>query len=477
MKGSLINSNQMKKIIYISFLIALLFFNGCSENKSENPGLPNIIIIVADDLGWNDVGFHGSDIATPYLDKLADKGMELGRFYTAPVCSPTRAGLLTGKYPDRFNLRNHVYSPRHKGGIPPEELFLPEMLKEAGYKRCAAFGKWHLGHSDYKYHPNNQGFTFFYGHYNGAIDYFTHKRDAELDWHRNNEPCFDEGYSTDLIAREAVKFINESSPNAPFFAYIAFNAPHSPMQAKEEELKLYGFDPNAENEDYAVVQGHKGERGMDFYGLTGRGNNLRQTYSAMVTCMDKWIGEIITATKEKSIEENTLIWFLSDNGGIYEFGGDNSPLRGAKHTEWEGGVRTVSLVKWPGVIAPGSKSEELIAYIDLFPTIEKIVTGEIRSQTDGIDIFPAFREEHLPDRYIFLGNTAIVSKKWKMNQDELFLIEQDHSEQNNLSDEYPDKVKELNSMINEFKKMQTGGAPNMQLESWNPPKNWTMPGE
>lgn len=464
--------NQLlKKIIFILFPFWAL---PCITVFSQPQNKPNILIIVADDLGWNDVGFHGSDIATPYLDKLADEGMELGRFYTAPVCSPTRAGLLTGKYPDRFNLRNHVYSPRHKGGIAPEELFLPEMLKEAGYNGCAAFGKWHLGHSDYKYHPNNQGFTFFYGHYNGAIDYFTHKRDDELDWHRNNEPCFDEGYSTDLIAKEAVKFISESSPYAPFFAYVAFNAPHSPMQAKEEDLKQYGYDPEGETADYPVGGVQKEEREMEFYGQRGRGNTLRQTFSAMVTAMDNSIGEILSALKEKGIEENTFVWFLSDNGGVYRFGGDNTPLRGAKHTEWEGGVRTVSLVKWPGVIAPGSKSDELIAYIDLFPTIEKIVTGEIRSQTDGIDIFPAFRGNNLPNRYIFLGNAAIVSKKWKMNQGELFLIEQDHSEKHNLSAKYPEKIKELNSMINEFKKMQPGGTPEVQPDEWNPPEKWTM---
>lgn len=462
----------LKRIFII--LLPALILNSVSS-LAHSMVKPNIVIIVADDLGWNDVGFHGSDILTPHLDKLAEEGMELGRFYTAPVCSPTRAGLLTGKYPDRFNLRNHVYSPRHKGGIPPEEQFLPEMLKQAGYQQRAAFGKWHLGHSDYKYHPNNQGFAYFYGHYNGAIDYYTHLRDGELDWHRNNEPCFDKGYSTDLIGREAVKFIRESDTESPFFAYVAFNAPHSPMQAKEEDLKQYGYDPSAEPEDYPVVQGHKGERGMKTYGRQGRGNTLRQTYAAMVSVMDQRVGDILKALKDKGIENNTLVWFLSDNGGIYEYGGNNAPLRGAKHTEWEGGVRTVSLVRWPAVIAPGSRSEECIAYIDLFPTVEQIVNGKVLSRTDGMDVSRALIGEKLSDRYIYLGNTGIVTKKWKMNQGELFLIEQDVMEKNDLSAVYPEKVKELNDRIDVFKKMQPEEAPEMQPEQWNPPRNWTMP--
>lgn len=154
------DERDTKKPIY--FIILFLTLSYYLEATPSKVNKPNIIIIVADDLGWNDVGFHGSKILTPELDKLATVGIELKRFYTPPVCSPTRAGLLTGKYPDRFSLRNHVLSPRHKGGIPPEELFLPEILEKAGYNERGAFGKWHLGHSDYKYHPNGQGFAFFY---------------------------------------------------------------------------------------------------------------------------------------------------------------------------------------------------------------------------------------------------------------------------------------------------------------------------
>ena len=462
-----------KTIFYSLLAIAV---TACS-NQENNDQKPNIIIIMADDLGWNDVGFHGSEIKTPNLDQLASQSLELKRLYSAPVCSPTRAGAITGMYPDRFNLRNHVYSPLHLGSIPENELFLPEMLAEEGYKERAAFGKWHLGHSHYIHHPNSRGFTYFYGHYNGAIDYFTHKRNAELDWHVNNEPNFDKGYSTDLIGEEAVKFIENASGDAPFFAYVAFNAPHSPMQAKEEDLKMYGYDPDKENEDYPVGGSRSGEREMDIYGMKGRGNTLRQTFSAMVTSMDRSIGNILEAVEEKGIEENTFIWFLSDNGGVYRFGGNNYPLRGAKHTEWEGGVRVVSLVKWPGVTEPGSSTDELIAYFDVFPTIEYIVKGKTEKETDGINVTPALKGQALEERYIFLGNSGIVSKKWKMNQGELFLIEEDISEENDISGEYPDIVMDLNERIKEFHKMQPKEDPPMQPEGWLPPENWTMPGQ
>lgn len=163
-----------KTILHPVFIISgMLGIIGCSgtASKTEKPSRPNILVIVADDLGWNDVGFHGNEIKTQNLDKLALEGMELTRFYAAPICSPTRAGLMSGQYPDRFNLRNYVYSPRHSGGLPPETETLPELLKQAGYKRTAAFGKWHLGHSHIKYHPNNQGFDYFYGHYRQMISF------------------------------------------------------------------------------------------------------------------------------------------------------------------------------------------------------------------------------------------------------------------------------------------------------------------
>ena len=450
-------------------LAASLISASCTTQRQK----PNILLIVADDLGWNDVGFHGSEIATPHLDKLANQGMELTRFYACPICSPTRAGLLTGNYPDRMNLRNYVFSPSRLGGIPQEETTIPEMLEKAGYKHRAAFGKWHLGHSHIQYHPNNQGFSYFYGHYNGAIDYYSHLRNGELDWHRNNEPCFDEGYSTDLIGKEAVNFIKASAKEAPFFAYVAFNAPHSPMQANMEELYDYGFDPQKGTDGYPIVQGHNGERGMDVYGLKGRGNTLHQTYAAMVSRMDHWIGEIQNTLEAEGIADNTIIWFLSDNGGLPSFGGNNEPLRGGKHSTWEGGVRTVSVVKWPGKTKPGSTSNEMIAYIDVFATVEKLVTGE-NSPKDGIDVSEAFMGNSLPERSLFLGHQAIATKKWKLNNNQLFDIEKDISETKDVSKEHSEVIRQLKAELESFKKMTPEIGLPKHPNNWLPPKNWTM---
>ena len=463
----------IKKKLLLGLVLFLLFSKNinCQTHQSKKP---NIILIVADDLGWNDVSFNGSDISTPSIDSLASQGVFLNRFYVSPKCSPTRAGLLTGIYPDRFNLRGYVYSTRYKGGVPTDLTILPEMLKKAGYNELAAFGKWHLGHSNHKFHPISQGFTSFYGHYNGAIDYYSHLRDGELDWHKDYETSYDVGYSTDLIGSEVVRFISNTDESNPFFAYVAFNAPHSPMQAKLEELEKYNYDPNGEEEEYLIVEGHKGEMGMDVYGLKGRGNNLRQTYSAMVSSMDSWIGKIMNSIRAKGIENNTIIWFLSDNGGIPKYGGNNFPLRGGKHTQWEGGVRAISVVKWPDKIKPGTESNQLTSYIDIMPTFENIVGLPASKDIDGINIFDVFNNKKLPPRHIYLGKEAIVSKKWKMNQGELFRIEDDISERNDLSFENPSVVKKLTKLINHYKEMLPGGKPPTHPIGWRPPENWKM---
>jgi len=192
---------------------------------------PNIILILADDLGWNDVGFHGGIAKTPNIDRLADESLELSHFYVAPICTHTRAGMLTGRYPIRFGLMRAVIPPWRTHCLPPQEETLPEMLARGGYANRAVLGKWHLGHSDPKYHPLNQGFTSFYGAYNGSIDYFTHKREGELDWHRDFEPSYDEGYVTELPTDEAVDYIHRHKDDTtPFFLYLPYTAPHSPQQ-------------------------------------------------------------------------------------------------------------------------------------------------------------------------------------------------------------------------------------------------------
>ncbi len=464
----------MRSSSYAFFLIVLFLLQVACSPISETP--PNILIIIVDDLGWNDVSYHGSDIQTPEIDKLAEEGIQLNRFYTCPKCTPTRVGLLTGRYPNRFGLRYGVCSPWTTNGLPPEEITIAEYLAENGYQNRAAFGKWHLGHSHVKYHPLNQGFTYFYGHYNGAIDYFTRKRDAELDWHRNFDPVFEDGYSTDLIGEDVIRYISEIDKNEPFFAYVAFNAPHSPMQAKEQDLLKYGYDPDQEPEQYAVGGMAGNEREKDIYGMRGRGNNLRQTFSGMVNSLDQQIGNILNYLKENDLYDNTIIWFLSDNGGVNLYGGDNKPLRGQKHTEWEGGVRTVSVVK-PDFDTQTKQIDQLVSYIDIYPTIASMIEGNDTDVIfDGADVSLSFDGKELPERYLYLGNNALVSDQWKLVQDQLFKIDSDFTESTNVSENFQEKFEELKEKVEDFKSIEQGKY-TVQPEGWLPPENWKIPDE
>ena len=205
------NSLSRLAAVFVAICVSL----GVASAQGDKP---NIVIIVADDLGWQDVSFHGGDIRTPNIDRIAREGVELDRFYVAPVCSPTRAGLMTGRWPIRFGVMRTVFPPWRKGGLDTSEVTLADVLAKAGYEHRGVFGKWHLGHSDIKYHPLRRGFTEFIGQYNGAVDYFTREREGEMDWHTGYQSNYDKGYSTDLTADAAVRFIGKrAGGDAPFF--------------------------------------------------------------------------------------------------------------------------------------------------------------------------------------------------------------------------------------------------------------------
>jgi arylsulfatase B len=359
---------------------------------------PNIVVVLADDLGYGDVGFHGSNIKTPNVDQLAEEGVVLNRFYTAPVSSPTRAGFLTGRYPNRFGLRETVIPPWRDFGLDVEEETLADMLGEAGYVHRAMIGKWHLGHSRREYYPLERGFTHFYGHLNGALDYFTHKREGQLDWHRDWAACYDVGYSTDLITAEAVKCIDSyAKGDEPFFLYVAYNAPHTPLQAKTEDIALYTDN---------------------FEGLTDE-QKKRATYSAMVTCLDRGVGEIRKALQTNDIEDNTLFIFFSDNGGEPNGPASNAPLRGNKYQEFDGGVRTPAVVSWPAEW-PGRRTvEQVVGFVDLMPTIRNIlqIRGKPKRDFDGLDISALLSGEIQGlERDFYLGCGAVVNNNYKLIQ-------------------------------------------------------------
>jgi len=251
-------------LISLLFVVTILTnsLRGTVEAAERGaPPRPNIVYIVADDLGWKDVGFHGSDIKTPNIDKLAREGARLEQFYVQPMCTPTRAALMTGRYPLRYGLQTLVIPTPGKYGLPTDEWLLPQALKQAGY-RTAMVGKWHLGHADRKYWPRQRGFDYHYGAVLGEIDYFTHSSMKVRDWYRNNQPVKEEGYVTQLLGKDAVAKINEGDGKTPLFLYLAFTAPHAPYQAPKPYLEQYKniADPT------------------------------RRAYAAMVTCMDDEIG-------------------------------------------------------------------------------------------------------------------------------------------------------------------------------------------
>jgi len=255
-----------------------------STEVQESP--PNIVVILADDLGWKDVLWHGSEIPTPNLDRLAQAGAQLDFFYVQPVCSPTRAALMTGRYPMRHGLQVGVVRPWAQYGLPLDEQTLAQGLKSAGYA-TAIVGKWHLGHYKPEYLPTRRGFDHQYGHYNGAIDYFDHTRDGGFDWHRDDMVCRDQGYSTHLIADESVKIVQQYAGKKPFFLYVPFNAVHSPHQVPKEYLQPFDH-----------LQGD------------------RRIYAGMLWAMDEAVGRIVKAIDEANVRSNTLFFSQATMEGL-----------------------------------------------------------------------------------------------------------------------------------------------------------------
>ena len=362
----------------------------------EQTERPNIVIVLADDLGWGDVGFHGSEIKTPCLDALVGEGVELERFYTSPISTPTRAGLMTGRYPNRFGVRSAVIPPWREDGLDENEETMADMLAHNGYKNRAIIGKWHLGHTKKVHYPMNRGFSHFYGHLNGAIDYFDLTREGELDWHNDWETCHDKGYSTELITKEAIRCIDAYEKEGPFMLYVAYNAPHTPLQAQEKDIKLYTnkFDSLTPKEQKKV------------------------TYSAMVSCMDRGIGAIVDALKKKGIMDNTFFIFFSDNGTAGVPGSSSGPLRGHKFDEWDGGVHAPAVLYWKKAEKQYKNlSSQVTGFVDLVPTLKDLVGDHSRPKReyDGISILPVLNgKKTCIDRDFYLGHGAVVNKDYKL---------------------------------------------------------------
>ena len=401
---------------------------------------PNIVLILADDLGWNDVSYHGNAIPTPNIDRFVGEGIELDRFYVAPYCVPTRAGLLTGRYPHRFGIPWQANLGR-KHFVPTEAVTFAEVLAEAGYARRACIGKWHLGDEDGQ-RPLDQGFNRFYGLLGGMVDYFDHRtipfgrnaanRPRLLDWHRGEDDCDDEGYSTDLIGTESVRFIAESAAQQPFLMYAAFNAPHLPLQAKSK-----------------CRPGPEDSRAL----FTGDAATNRAIYAEMVSSLDENVGRILDAIDQNGLREETLVLFLSDNGGVSKFGiGDNSPLRGGKNTVWEGGIRVPAAIRWPAAWEGGRRLAEPIAFVDVLPTLAHIAAAtDLPDTIDGQDVSEILGQPRSDlDRQLYVGPLAIVGKRWKLVGGELFQVADDPGETSDVAALYPDVVESLKAELAAF---------------------------
>lgn len=383
------------------FLFILLSAGNCFSLYASNTNdKPNIVVILADDLGWGDISCHGSSIQTPNIDNLFNEGVELTRHYSAPVSSPTRAGLMTGRYPSRFGIRKTVIPPWRDYGLDENQETMADLLGKNGYKNRAIIGKWHLGHSRKEYYPLNRGFTHFYGCLNGAIHYFTHERDGEIDWHNDWETSYDKGYSTDLIAAEAAECISKYSEGSePYFLYVAFNAPHSPYMAPEDEI--------AEHISLSEYNALKNKRDKNGW-----------AYRAMVSRLDDGIGKILESIKESGESENTIVFFMSDNGGVPNFEpySTNRPYRGSKFTEFEGGVHVSAAICWKKEFGAKRKIEEVTSFVDLLPTFAEIVKSENPEYPyDGISLYPLLKgETDVLERDVYLGVGAAVNKNYKM---------------------------------------------------------------
>ncbi|MCL4401558.1 MAG: arylsulfatase, partial [Acidobacteria bacterium] len=325
------------------------------------PARPNVVVFLADDLGWKDVGYQGSQAQTPHIDRLCRQGVRFDHLYAFPLCSPTRSALMTGRNPVRFGLGYTVVRPWSTYGLPPAETTMADVFRAAGYQ-TAAVGKWHLGHANVRHLPRSRGFDHFYGHLNGAIDYFTHERDGGIDWQRDGVSLREEGYSTDLLAAAASRWIAARDKRRPFFLYVPWNAPHVPLQA-----------PAALQAKYGSVKEPK-----------------RRTYLAMVDALDRGVGTVMGRLEQEGLASDTLVLFLSDNGGARPAGADNGPLRSGKSNVFEGGIRVPGLAWYPGKLKPGACSQTMTVY-DMLPTLATAcgIPCATRQPLDGIDCWPA----------------------------------------------------------------------------------------
>jgi arylsulfatase A-like enzyme len=431
--------------LLIKTIIIILLFSKILNAQELQIVKPNVIVIYADDQGTIDLNsFGATDLVTPNIDKIVQSGIKFTQFYGAPVCSPSRAGLLTGKTPQRAGVPGNVSSLSAEAGMPTEQYTMAEMFKDAGYK-TAHIGKWHLGHGEDK-QPNAQGFDYSFGHFVGCIDNFSHffywQGPNRHDLYRNGQEVFYDGqFFPDLMVNEAKTFIEENKVN-PFFIYYALNTPHYPYQGTPKWLDYY--------QKNGVVY-------------------PRDLYAAFLSTQDEKIGELLQKLNDLGLRENTIIIFQSDNGysteeRAHHGGGYSGIFRGSKFSLFEGGIRVPAAISWPAKLKAGEVRNQMAVNADWMPTLAELCDINLdTNELDGKCLIPVIQDKTAKSKHAegfcwqngqhwaarkgdwkLHGNPAISGEIFLPN-DSLFLVNlaNDPGEENNIADKHPEKVTEL----------------------------------
>ena len=444
-----LNICRIRRFIGLFLLILLAGPGTLTASK------PNILVIIVDDLGYGDLSSYGaSDLRTPHVDKLVGAGMRFDSFYAnCPVCSPTRAALLCGRYQELVGVPGVVrtHAVNNWGYLAQDAVLLPQVLKPAGY-HSAIIGKWHLGLEE-ENQPTRRGFNFFHGFLGDMMDdYYHHRRHGNHYMRRNEDPVHPKGHATDIFSKWAMEYLEErAGENNPFFLYLSYNAPHTPIQPPADWFEKV----------------KKREAGI---------STQRARLVALIEHMDHGIGMVMNKLEETGQADNTLVIFVSDNGGQANVGASNGSLRGEKQEMYEGGLRVPACAVWPGRIDPGGRSNFVAATMDIFPTVAEAADAKITHAIDGRSFLPLLLGEDQPafDRDLFFsrreGNERYMGEciwamrrgHWKLVKNtpmtpwELFDLEEDPGESTDLSRSNRRKFRELAAAMRAH--IQRGGA-------------------
>lgn len=418
-----------------------------TDARAVTTGRPNIIVILADDQGWNDIGYHHSKIQTPNLDRLAAEGVRLDQHYVYATCSPTRVALLSGRYPSRYGVLAPLGEKTHMQG---QDAHLPRGLQAVGY-RTHLVGKWHIGETP-PHRPLGYGFDTTYGYLRGQIDPYTHryKQGDHVTWHRNDQFIDEQGHVTDLITEEAIRVIEQSGAE-PFFLYVAHHAPHAPLNEPPSWIARY-------------------EKTFD--------DVWRRHFAAAITHLDNGIGRLVEALERSGKRRNTLILYSSDNGGqrdwpapeteyngryaAHQSLGNNEPLRGWKGELYEGGIRVPAFVNWPGGLEGGRIISAPVHITDWAASLLTLAAAPVPEQLEGVDLWPLLRDslERSASRTFYWRSPnqfAVRQDDWKLVTDrqrrkvELFNLAEDPYEQRNLAAEEPQRVERLSQLLDQYR--------------------------